>query len=92
MTDRVNGYYGHPASPEFVHHMIHEIGLSARDQQLVIDLRENYGDTEFFANLAGMDTKKYSQVIGRVHMREMAELLRLAQIGYDCLHPEPDYE
>ena len=82
MTSRVNAYYGHPARPEFVEHMITGIGLTERDQQLVRDLRSYDGDTQFFADLANMSSKQYSQVIGNIHRREMDELLRLAQIGF----------
>ena len=82
MTSRVNDYYGYPAPPDFVEHMITEIGLSQRDQQLVRDLREHYGDTQFFADLANMNKSQYSQAIGSVHRAEMRELLELAIIGY----------
>ena len=87
MTDRVNRYYATPVDPEFARHMIAEIGLSPRDQELVRRLRTTIGDTQLFADMAGMDRKKYSQVMGNIHRREMDELLRLAQIGYRAEHP-----
>lgn len=87
MTDRVNRYYATPVDPAFARHMIEGIGLSSRDQELVRRLRTTIGDTQLFADMAGMGKKKYSQVMGNIHRREMDELLRLAQIGYRAEHP-----
>lgn len=82
MTDRVNRYYTTPVDPSFARHMIEGIGLTSEQQSIVRQMRSTIGNTQYFADMAGMDTKKFSRVLGSIHRREMDELLRLAQIGY----------
>ena len=84
MTDRTVSYYQHPVSPAFARHMIEEIGLSDRDQTIVRNLRQCSGDTTYYADLIGMPLKRYNEAAANIHRREMAELFRLAQIGYEA--------
>ena len=84
-SQRVMQYYQYPVSPEFARHMIEDIGLSERDKAIAWALRQKSGDTQFFADEAAMPIKSYNEAVGRIHRREMEELLRLAQIGYQAL-------
>ena len=79
---RVVNYYQHPCSPAFVHHMIEETGLSARDQEIAWRFRRETGNTAYYADLAGMPLKLFNEVSANINRREMDELFRLAQIGY----------
>lgn len=82
MVRRVMEHYGHPVKPDFAEYMITKTGLNERDQQLVRDLRKYQGDTQFFADLAGMTLKQYSEAMGRISKRMIDVLLELAQEGY----------
>ena len=83
-TLRVVNYYQAPLPQPFVRHMIEETGLSERDQDLVRQLRDTTGDTAYYADMAGLPKKLYCEILGNINRREMAELLRLAQIGYEA--------
>lgn len=82
MTGRVNSYYQHPASPEFIHHMIEENGFCEQDKQIIRNLRECFGDTELHAQAAGLPIKVYNDRTASINKRMMDELFRLAEIGY----------
>lgn len=82
MTNRVLTYYQTPVDPDFAAHMIDGIGLSARDREIAWDLRRKTGDTQFFADEAEIPLRTYNEAVGNIHRRMMAELIRLAQIGY----------
>ena len=79
---RVVNYYQHAASAAFVRHMIEETGLSERDQEIAWRFRRETGNTQYYADLAGLPLKLFNEVAGNIHRREMDELFRLAQIGY----------
>lgn len=82
MTNRVNHYFQQPASPEFVRHMIEDTGFSAQDKEIVRDLRQYIGDTELHAQTVRLPVKLYNERVGKISVRLMDELFRLAQIGY----------
>lgn len=81
-TLRVVNYYQHPLPPAFVRHMIEETGLSERDQEIAWNFRRETGNTQYYADLAGMPLKLFNEVAANINRREMSELFRLAQLGY----------
>lgn len=62
--------------------MIEQTGLNTEQQKMVRDLRRYSGDTQFFADMAGMPLKRYNATMANVNMRLESEILRLAQIGW----------
>lgn len=83
MLDRTVTYYKKPAPPGFVRHMFSETGLSYEDEQIAWAIRQELrGDTQHYADLAGMPKKLYSEHAAGVHKALMSELIRLAIIGW----------
>ena len=82
MTSRVNHYYQQPAQPEFVRHMIEDTGLTEPDKEIVRDLRKYVGSTDLHAESMRLPLKLYNERVGKISQRLMAELFRLAQIGF----------
>ena len=83
MTGRVNRYFQHPASPDFVKHMVEENGFCEQDKLIIRHLREVSGDTALHAQAAGMTDKEYNRRAAAISIRMMDELFRLAQVGYE---------
>lgn len=84
MIDRVLHYYQTPTAPAFAQYMIECTGLNAEQQQLVRNLREHSGDTQYFADLAQLPVKRYNATMASINQRMESELLRLAQIGWEA--------
>ena len=84
MKDRTVHYYQTPADPGFVRHMLDETGLSDRDRRIAWSFRLHTGNTQFYADLAGLPVKLFNEVSGRIHIRMVDELIRLAIIGWRC--------
>lgn len=82
MTTRVNHYFQQPAHPDFVKHMIDDTGLTEPDKEIVIDLRKYIGSTDMHAENMRLPLKLYNERVGKISQRLMAELFRLAQIGF----------
>lgn len=83
MKFRQVDYYQYPAPPAFVHHMLDGVGLSERDRKIAWAFRLSTGDTQFYADLAQLPLKRFSDHAAAIHRTEMAELIRLAIIGYE---------
>ena len=82
MTDRVLHYYHVITDPAFARYMIEQTGLSPELQKIAWDFRKFQGNTEFFADRAGLPAKRFNATAAGIHMRLMDELLRLALIGW----------
>lgn len=82
MTDRVLHYYHVITDPGFVRYMIEQTGLSPDLQRIAWDFRKHQGDTDFFAQRAGLPLKRFNATAAGIHVRLMDELLRLALIGW----------
>lgn len=82
MIDRTVQYYQTPTAPGFARHMIEDTGLSPEQQAMAWDLRHLTGNTEFYADRAKLPLKRYNATMARIHPRMIAELIRLAQIGW----------
>lgn len=81
MTDRVVMHYQTPVSKKLENHMLYDTGLTETDRQLVLNLRKHTGDTQFYADLANMNVKRFSERMGKIHVRMVNELIRLSEIG-----------
>ena len=78
-------YLSTPADPEFVHHMIDEVGLSDRDRRIVWSFRLHPGmEMDYYADLAQIPRKKFTGICGWIFRRIMTELIRLAYIGWQA--------
>lgn len=82
MKNRLIGYYQYPVPPAFAHHMLDGIGLSPEDRKIAWAFRLSTGDTQFYADLARLPKKRFSERAAGIHQAEMAELIRLAQLGF----------
>lgn len=82
MCNRVINYYQSCTDPDFARHMIEEIGLSERDMRIAWSFRRTTGNSQFYADLAGLPIKTFNAVCANIHRRMMDELLRLALIGW----------
>lgn len=90
MTERVVNYWQTPTRPGFASYMINQTGLNDKQQKMAWDLRNFTGDTMFYADRAGMPIKRYNDAIAGVDRHMMAELIRLAQIGWDAEMNRPN--
>lgn len=79
---RVVNYYQACTDPDFAHHMIEETGLSERDKKIAWSFRRTTGNSQYYADLAGLPIKAFNAVCAGIHRRMMDELLRLALIGW----------
>ena len=88
MCPRTINYYQYCTDPEFAKHMIEETGLSERDQKIAWAFRRKSGNTQFYADLAGLPLKAFNAISASIHHRLMDELFRLALIGWrtECAH------
>ena len=82
MLGRTLHYYQAIVEPGFAEHMIEETGLNDEQQQIAWDFRRFWGNTKFFAERARLPDKRFNEIAAEIHMRMVAELLRLAQIGW----------
>lgn len=88
-SSRVNEYWHTPAPPEFADYIIGSTGLSPEDQQIARNYRAFYGDTQYFADLAGLPIKKFNQRSGDMHRRVMSALIPLAIEGWEARRKPP---
>lgn len=82
MLSRTLHYYQTIVEPGFDKHMIEQTGLNDNQQKIAWTFRKLTGDTEFYAQRAGLPVKRFNAIAAEIHMRMVAELLRLAQIGW----------
>ena len=83
MNGRIVNYWQTPVAPEFARHMIEGIGLSRRDQQIAWRIRNgSIGDTQYYADEFDLPKNRYNEIVANINKREVAELIRLAQLGY----------
>ena len=82
MLSRTLHYYQAIVEPGFDKHMIEQTGLNDKQQKIAWDFRKLTGDTDFYAQRADLPVKRFNAVAAEIHVRMVAELLRLAQIGW----------
>lgn len=84
MNGRVNRYYQHPASSDFVRYMIEDSGLCKLDQRIAWNLRNFSGDTALHAQAVGLPERDFNRRVANIGVHMVDELIRLAQIGYEA--------
>lgn len=82
MTMREINYYQYPLDDGFVKHLREETGLSERDQKIAMLFRTRTLDTQGYAENAGVPLKSFYGIVDAIHKRLMAELFRLAYLGW----------
>lgn len=64
-------YLSTPADPEFVHHMLDEVGLSERDRSIAWSFRKHPGmEMDYYADLAQIPRKKFTAICGWIFRRQ----------------------